>query len=273
MKILYLNPDPIHFVPCWVPPPSHLRNCGGPGLLSQPMAVLEATAAELPDNLDAIFLTSDLQGFTNFGGEMTLMGLALPSELALFVEIYRPEWRLDRIGAVLCGDLFALENRRGGMGDSLPVWQAFRDTFRWVAGVSGNHDIIGNENRGVAKLKFEPGIHHLDGAMAQVDGLRIGGVSGIIGPPRKFNRREAPDFLAALKKVVVKKPDLLLLHEGPDFPEKDWMGNPAIRETLEAGPPTTVVFGHDQWPEALQALPNGTQLLNVDHRVVVVSRA
>ena len=272
MKIKTFNPEPVHHIPCLVSPPSYLRNAGGPQFLTEPLPVFEATAEALPAGLDALIFTSDLQGFTEVNGTLTLIGLALPAELRLFLEIYHPDWDPGRVGVLLGGDLFALEHRRGGLGDTLPVWHTFRDNFRWVAGVSGNHDMIGTNNHGVAQLKFEPGIHHLDGGIAEIDRLRIGGVSGIIGPAEKINRREAPDFLSVLKEVLVKKPDVLVLHEAPDFPGRDFPGNSLVRETIEASPATTVVFGHCQWPEPMAVLGNGAQALSLDHRVVVVGR-
>ncbi len=43
-----------------------------------------------------------------------------------------------------------------------------------------------------------------------------------------------------------------------------------LREALEKARPTLVVRGHAYWELPMAVLPNGTQILNVDARVVVV---
>ena len=55
-----------------------------------------------------------------------------------------------RTGVLLAGDLYTVPplERRGGAGDTTPVWQAFADRFRWVAGVVGNHDDFGGRTAG-----------------------------------------------------------------------------------------------------------------------------
>jgi hypothetical protein len=45
-----------------------------------------------------------------------------------------------------------------------------------------------------------------------------------------------------------------------------------VRHALEAAPPTLLVRGHDHWPVPLATLANGTQVLNVEGRVVVMTR-
>jgi hypothetical protein len=43
-----------------------------------------------------------------------------------------------------------------------------------------------------------------------------------------------------------------------------------IREVLLRHPPTVVVCGHCHWPEPLATLANGTQIVNVDSRMIVL---
>jgi hypothetical protein len=62
------------------------------------------------------------------------------------------------------------------------------------------------------------------------------------------------------------------LHEGPDFPPQCLRGSPAIREAMEKARPTLVIRGHAYWELPLVALANGTQVLNVDARVVLIVR-
>ena len=99
-----------------------------------------------------------------------------------------------------------------------------------------------------------------------------GGVSGFLGPVRKAFRWGEKAFLAAIKKQASKKPDLLLLHEGPDFPEPGFQGNEAIRKTLESSACPLVCFGHVHWKEPLRILANGTQFLNLEGRTILLTK-
>jgi len=66
---------------------------------------------------------------------------------------------------------------------------------------------------------------------------------------------------------------LVVLHGGPDVPELGRLGHPAIREALLEHPPTLVVCGHCHWKEPLATLANGTQVVNVDSRLIVLRGA
>lgn len=89
---------------------------------------------------------------------------------------------LDRVGVILAGDLFARPglDRRGGSGDVRAVWLALARRCRWVAGVAGNHDLFGPKPSVPDFQVFcqSPGVHFLDGDVAELEGLRIGGLSG-----------------------------------------------------------------------------------------------
>ena len=143
---------------------------------------------------------------------------------------------------LLAGDLYSVPaaNKRGGYGDVADVWIAFVERFAWVAGVAGNHDDVS----GVAKLGAR--VHLLDGELAEPDGLRIGGVGGIIGNPRKPGRRSEADQLRAIDRAIDHGLDILILHEGPYGGDKQ-PGNDAIRATIEAGEVGLTICGHDHW--------------------------
>ena len=113
------------------------------------------------------------------------------------------------------------------------VWQAFARRFRWVAGVAGNHDHFGDP-RAQARFGREDRIHLLDEDAAQLDGLVVAGVGGIIGDPKRPFRRWADDFLLAIVNVLDLDPDLLVLHEGPDVPRTypEQVGNAQVRAAI-----------------------------------------
>lgn len=227
----------------------------------------EATTCDL----DAIVCTSDLQGRENPDGR--LLGEAVAAELiSLCAEGALPP--VERTGVLLAGDLFARPglDRRGGFGNVESVWEAFGEKFHWVVGVAGNHDNFGGRDDRVSWPYLSEGsdVDLLDGRCIDRSGLRIGGLSGIIGPSRKPWRREEANYLEVLKSVADAAPDLLVLHDGPCGDSTDQRGSAAVRRVLDECPKTFVVRGHVHWSDPLVELRNGTQVLNVDGRVVVL---
>ena len=238
-----------------------------------PVHVAQLTG--LPDDLDAIIATADLQGRERFqdgiGGPPRLLGEVLPERLA--IELL-PELNIipERVGVILAGDFYTVPNldKRGGSGDVTPVWQAFARQFKWVAGIAGNHDMFGGSVAPSSRLAGNA--HYLDGEAAVVDGLRIAGIGGIVGNPRKPHRKTDEVFVAHIETLVSKGTDILAMHDGPDAPERGEQGSPIIRQALERLNSTLLIRGHAHWHEPFTELANGTQVLNVDCRVAVLRR-
>ena len=117
----------------------------GGGSTVETLEIKRARAIGLPDTLDAIVATSDLQGIVPDPRtcEATLLGVAVAEALEelAFYNVLPPA---DRIGVVLAGDLYSVPtaDKRGGFGDVASVWRAFAKRFAWVAGVAGNHDEV-----------------------------------------------------------------------------------------------------------------------------------
>jgi Icc-related predicted phosphoesterase len=229
------------------------------------LPIVRAKVERLADELDAIIACSDLQGIVRGpGGEAELLGVevaAVLEELA-FDGVLPPA---ARTGVILAGDLYSVPeaNKRGGFGGVVDVWRAFAGCFAWVAGVAGNHDDID----GVAELGAN--VYLLDGNVAAVDGIRIGGVGGIISEKQKPGRRPETAQLAQIDRVIDAGIDILVLHEGPNGDDAQ-RGNSTIRDVIEAGGVGFTVCGHDHWAHALAAHAHG-QILNVDTRVVVMT--
>ncbi len=59
--------------------------------------------------------------------------------------------------------------------------------------------------------------------------------------------------------------------DGPDVPDFGFRGSPRIRHAFVSSEPTLVVRGHAHWNQPFAELSNGTQVLNVDARVVILT--
>jgi Icc-related predicted phosphoesterase len=221
----------------------------------------------LPEGIDAVVAASDLQGIVPDPRTRasTLLGVAVAEVLEeLGFEGVIP--RAMRSGVLLAGDLYSVPdaNKRGGFGDVADVWSAFADRFAWVVGVAGNHDDVSSVAR-------SPDIHVLDTEEATVAGLRVAGVGLITGDPSRHGRREEEEQIARIDLVAEKKPDVLLLHEGPHGEHEQQPGHDGVRAAVERWGVGLTVCGHVHW-EAPLATCGGRQILNVDARVVVLVR-
>lgn len=157
----------------------------------------------------------------------------------------------------------------GGTGDVSLVWWAFDEEFDWVMGVAGNHDLFENSADSPNLLSA---VNFLDDRMIVVESHSIAGLSGIPGNPRRPWRPTEHDFVMILQKLLVDRPDVLLMHPGPDLPEYRNRGLSSVRRVLENAERTLVVCGHAHWDYPLAEISNGTQVLNVDARVVILTK-
>jgi len=241
------------------------------------LPVLTGTASGLPHGLDAIALTSDLQGVEP--GRVTH---GSPRPLGAVVAMWLDAMGaggvipgLALMGAILAGDLHVDTSlaTRGGSSDVSPIWELFASSMKWVAGVPGNHDGFRTTESGAIKWNYAGKCHLLDGAAMEVDSFRIAGLGGVIGRGDRPYRRPERGYLRALKQICSAGPDLLVLHQSPDGGEGGYDGSVPIRDCLESLTPRFVVSGHTLWPEPLAILKNGTQVLNVAGRAVILKRS
>jgi 3',5'-cyclic-AMP phosphodiesterase len=249
---------------------------GGSGFNEESLSVLVGTVDRLPKGVDALVVTSDLQGREHFqfqsGPTLRLLGEWLPKVLreSILPLIGQP---VEKVGVLLCGDFYTVPNldKRGGSGDVTSVWNEFGDHFTWVAGVAGNHDTFGAS--GSEPPKFRSHLHFLDCNRKTICGLDIAGISGIIGDPKRAWRKSAESFERFLHLLASRPCDILLMHDGPDVAEHGYNGTPSIREALKHLDRPLVIRGHTHWDQPMAELQNGLQVLNVDSRVVLLTPA
>jgi Icc protein len=270
MRIIKIEEDPFVELPYL----NAGREVGG--FDEEGLSVLVGTVDRLPNGVDALVVTSDLQGREHFqfqsGPSLRLLGEWLPKVLrdSILPLIGQP---VEQVGVLLCGDFYTVPNldKRGGSGDVTSVWNEFGDHFAWVAGVAGNHDTFGTNDS--EPPKFRPHLHFLDCNRKTICGLDIAGISGIIGNPKRAWRKSVESFDGFICSLASRQPDILLMHDGADVAELGCPGTPSIREALKHLDRPLVIRGHKHWDQPIAELKNGLQILNVDSRVVILTPA
>jgi hypothetical protein len=269
MRIIEFQPDPVFEF-------RYLNAGRGPGQFYEDRLLVHVAKVDrLPEGISALLATADLQGRERFqdspGGPLRLLGEVLPQRLAEellpSLEIREP----SRAGVLLAGDFYTVPalDKRGGTGDVTSVWRAFADSFQWVAGIPGNHDLFGDPPQ--RRPRFPARMYYLDGGASQIGGFRIAGIGGIVGNPSRPNRRSEEDYLATLEGLLAPSPEVLLMHDGPDGVLPGQRGLSRVREVLEASGMQLVIRGHAHWDEPFAEFTSGLQVLNVDARVVVLT--
>lgn len=247
---------------------------GSTGVETIHVPVLNAIGA-IPDALDSLLLIGDIQAVDRDDvppQDRRLGGIRVAEELALLGQcglLPSP----DRTGVLLTGDLFTdlSLSKRGGTGDVIPVWRAFSNAFRWVVGVAGNHDLFGNEHGLAARLPSGCGTL-LDGDIVERDGLRIGGVSGIIGNNAKPWRKPVHAMKESIGSVLQGAPDIVLIHVSPGFPDVPRRGERVIGEVFDTADfDGLVASGHVHCHDPLMERGN-TLFANVEFRVLALTR-
>jgi Icc-related predicted phosphoesterase len=269
MKILHLEPKPIvefDFLNAGRRPNQFFVD---------KLPVFLGQVDRLPSGVDAMVVTADLQGREVFpnrksGDQLRLLGEVLPSMLLPTLDSIGIEPG-QKIGAVLAGDFYTYPDLhgRGGTGDVTPVWHAFSDQYHWVIGVAGNHDTFGSSER---MSNSRANIHFLDNERFMLADLKIAGLSGVIGNPRKNFRRTHDEFLRALEQLTAEPTDILIMHDGPDGGMPQFRGIHEARDIIEFTQPKLVIRGHSHWPKPLVELDNKVQVLNVDATVVILTQ-
>jgi hypothetical protein len=78
----------------------------------------------------------------------------------------------------------------------------------------------------------------------------------------------------AVAALLRQTPHVLLTHLSPGLDAQGLQGDVHLAAALAKEPPTLVLCGHSHWPTVEpQVLANGTQVLNADSKVFILTRA
>ncbi|MFC2131594.1 metallophosphoesterase [Bacteroidota bacterium] len=262
MKINKINSEPISEIPYYsLSTGRKVERC----LLH----VFEAEATGLPDEIDTLICTSDLQGTLSRNSTKLkdLLGIYVAKELASFFDTTNYSAK-SKTGVLLAGDFFCQPDLagRGGYGFVDEVWYAFSSKFRWVAGVAGNHDNF----RQSFYSNPKPNIFYLNNNFQDVDNIKIGGLSGIIGDSKKRpNRYSEEDYIMQLRNLTNNSLDILILHQHLDMID---FNKVVISQRYETSP-KLIIHGHKPTTQNFYELPNGTQIVNVHEKVMIIKKA
>jgi Icc-related predicted phosphoesterase len=270
MRVTVSNKTPIETIP-YLEVTSKLLSNGEPFIKRQELPIYLGEFEHEKTDLDFLVVTSDLQGMIEKNGSRKLLGEELPSLLDAIIKIELTDIENPKIGTLLCGDLFTSMAKRGSSGDVRIVWENFNLQSEWVVGVAGNHDMFGTEEE-LNKFKSTEGIDLLHKKETEKSGITISGISGIIGRGDKPNRVEEAEYLSTLTKYLNKNTDIVLIHETPNYPDREFIGNERIRDTIEQGEEAIICCGHCYWDDVIVNFENGSTILNVDSKVLVLKK-
>lgn len=221
------------------------------------------TSTGLPPALGGLLCTADLQGRDL--PTARLFGEVLADTLA-------DQIAAAEFGVLLAGDFYASEgaDKMGATGDVRSVWRQFAQSFRWVVGVAGNHDLFGTVAEQAAFAR-EENIYLLDGDFVELDGMRFAGLSGVVGKQGRRWRRSPEVYLQEVRILLAQKPDILILHESPAGLDPDQRGHAELAACLaQVSKELVVLCGHCHWPRPLSRAGETVQILNVDSRALLL---
>ncbi len=271
MFIININEEPLLSIPC-----VHVAT-GGVGIEETNIPVLPGIVDKLPDDLDALLITADLQAYDSLDKPVyakRLLGYLVAQETSTMAKFGLIP-AAQRTGVILAGDFYAIPelNKRGGLGDVEDIWREFAHHFRWVVGVAGNHDQFNGQCKFTNVFRRWANIYPLNGDFINLDNLGIAGISGILGKPKNPWRHSFDELKQMSQQLLAQSPDILVLHEGPKIPTARLAGHPQVQKVLnDAKTQTLVICGHRHWKQPVVSLSEHVQVLNVDSRVVLLTR-
>jgi Icc-related predicted phosphoesterase len=120
---------------------------------------------------------------------------------------------------------------------------------------------------------LRPGVRHLDGEVADVDGLRIGFVGGGLPRGSRAHAAEVSEGEFAAKVARLPRVDVLCSHMPPAVDDlrfdvvagRPEPGSQALLDYVEEHQPDYLYFGHVHQPRVSRMRVGRTRLVNVGH--------
>jgi len=255
-----ISASPIEYIPYLSIPE------GSQEAQQQLLPILTGRVQGLPNSIHAIILASDLQGVM-LDDPTRLLGEGAAEVLSLLLDISFPHIDKNNVVVLLGGDLYADLSRRGQGGDPTPVWQAFSHAFGYTVGIGGNHDHL--ETGWDHLTSYDKRCQFLHHDIIEIEGIRIAGLSGIIGRPDKNFRWTPAAYTQALTTLLRKDPDIILTHLSPQLPTHP--GEPLLLNVIEKRLSSPLwCCGHVHWPAPGIVRHQDVTFVNVDARMLVL---
>ena len=265
LEIVTIDPTPVAVIPYFTTATASTEPS------EHELPIYAGTVRGLPAPIRSLVIASDLQGVVGNPSSSVLLGEAVAEYLEVVYELYFPGFASQQALALLCGDLYANPTKRGASGNPFRVWEAFNTACAATIGIAGNHDDFGSD---LARVQSLDRAQLLTQGTVVTQGLRVAGLSGIIGRPDKNFRLGEAAYLKGVAALLQQTPQVLLTHLSPRIDAKELPGEAQLTAVLAKGPRALVLCGHSHWPTVEpQLLANGTQVLNADSKVIILTRA
>src|SRR5262245_55841766 len=220
---------------------------------------------------DALLVCGDLVNLIDY---RTMEGIAVevfgPEAARDFVRL-RTAGRFEEAGRVLRS---ASEGREEEIRDRVRADVRAQYEAVFAAFPEPTYLTHGNVDRPeVFQDLLRPGVHHLDGAAVEVDGMRIGFVGGGLPRGKRPHLSEITHEAFAAKVAAVGPVDVLCSHMPPAVDDlrfdvvagRPEPGSQALLDYVEEHQPDYLYFGHVHQPRAARLRIGRTWLVNVGH--------
>jgi Icc-related predicted phosphoesterase len=180
---------------------------------------------------------------------------------------------LDKFVVLTAGDMSGA-HIRGSDGTPTLDYEFLAQRSREFYFVQGNHDRPDPDNKqNVIKNKENKYSGIQDGTVITSLVGSIGGVNGIISNKSHPYKMSGTKYQLHLKKVLSKRPYILMTHDTPSidkyYQDKNrYIGNLKIFEIVDKYKPKIHFYGHCHHP-TIHNLINGVNYINLDARVLI----
>ena len=227
--------------------------------------------ARSADGADALICLGDLVLFMDYDDHAAgIMGTLFGAEAVGTFIALRTARRFDEARAFSSGLWAKLERDRRSI-----IAEAARAQYAEMFASFPDPTYLTFGNVDIPELYTEflrPGLHLLDGQVADIGGLRFGFVGGGLQTPMR-TPHEIPDGEYAAKIEALGQVDVLCTHIPPDVPDllydtvarRHERGSAALLDVIRRTQPAYALFGHVHQPLVAEMTIGSTRCINVGH--------